>query len=111
MRILNGWKEIADYLHRTSRSARRWERLGLPVRRISNGRRSPVVAFSHELEDWMRMREARMWGTGTIEINRIAFRRTRHETRKLVDELKAVRIEYRRLLTAIHDSNRQGRRY
>ena len=54
MRILNGWKEIAECLHLASRTAQRWERLGLPVRRVSNSSRSPTIAFSDEIEHWAR---------------------------------------------------------
>ena len=51
---LNSWKEIADYLDRGVRTVQRWERdLGLPVRRIGKGKRSPVYATSTELRFWM----------------------------------------------------------
>jgi hypothetical protein len=100
MRILNGWKEIAEYLHRTTRSARRWERLGLPVRRISNSPRSPIVAFADELEGWVRNRQVR---SGSIEANCTAYRQTRFETHRLVDELRAAHLEHTRLLRAIRE--------
>ena len=103
MKILNGWKEIAECLHRTPRSARRWEQLGLPVRRISDSRRSQVIAFSDELENWLRMKEAWMSGFDSVNTNRIAFRQTRQETRRLVDELRAARIEQKRLLKTIRE--------
>jgi hypothetical protein len=54
MAILNGWKEIGDCLKVTSRSAQRWERLGLPIRRISDTPRSRVVASSEDIELWIR---------------------------------------------------------
>lgn len=99
MGILNGWKEIADCLNLTSRTAQRWERLGLPVRRITDSRRSPIIAFSEEIESWARMRGKRRDGFGALE----AFKATQRETRKLTKELRAVRLEHRRLLDLLHD--------
>lgn len=54
MTILNGWKEIGLYLRRTPKSAQRWERLGLPARRISKSKRSPVIAYCEEIDQWLR---------------------------------------------------------
>ncbi len=101
MAILNGWKEIADCLHRTPRSARRWERLGLPVWRVSDSSRSPIIAFSDELEYWVRKRRMSNSELGSIATSCMDFRRTRHETRRLVDELRTARLEHRRLLNSI----------
>jgi hypothetical protein len=109
MKILNGWKEIAEYLHRTPRSARRWERLGLPVRRVSASSRSPIVAFSDELEVWARNKRTRMPDSGSIKTNCTLFRRTRDETQRLVNELRAARMEHQRLLRAIQDQIAVGK--
>src|ERR1041385_8288641 len=50
---LQGWKEVAAELKRAVRTVQRWEHdLGLPVRRVGRGRRSPVLAFKYELESW-----------------------------------------------------------
>lgn len=51
MTIVNGWKEIGECLRVTARTTEKWERLGLPVRRVSNTSRSAVVAFSNEIEN------------------------------------------------------------
>jgi len=59
MELLSGWKEIAEHLHLTVRTAQRWERLGLPVRRVSDSACSPVVAIPDELELWARTREVK----------------------------------------------------
>jgi hypothetical protein len=59
MELLSGWKEIAEYLHLTVRTSQRWERLGLPVRRVSDSPCSPVVAIPDELELWARTRDVR----------------------------------------------------
>jgi hypothetical protein len=63
MKILNGWKEIAECLRLTVRTAQRWEGLGLPVRRVSASSCSPVIAFSDEIERWARHQKTRRSGT------------------------------------------------
>jgi len=53
--LLSSWKEIANYLHRGIRTVQRWEvELGLPVRRPAGKRRSAVIAFRAELDEWLR---------------------------------------------------------
>jgi hypothetical protein len=52
--ILNGWKEISNYIKRSVRTVQRWEaRLDLPVYRPALKDRSAVVAFSDELDRWI----------------------------------------------------------
>jgi hypothetical protein len=52
--ILNGWKEISNYIERGVRTAQRWEALlGMPVYRPALKDRSAVVAFSDELDSWI----------------------------------------------------------
>jgi len=61
-RILNGWKEIAAYLGRGVRTVQRWEVLyKMPVHRPAERDRSALVAFSDELDQWVR--QARLKGT------------------------------------------------
>jgi CheY-like chemotaxis protein len=52
-RILNGWKEIAQFMGRGVRTVQRWEAIGLPIRRPNARNRSAVVAFGNELEGWL----------------------------------------------------------
>jgi hypothetical protein len=53
--LLNSWKEIAAYLGRGVRTAQRWERdLSLPVRRPRGKDRSAVIAFTDELDQWIK---------------------------------------------------------
>jgi hypothetical protein len=52
--VLNSWKEIAGYLSRGVRTVQRWEHdLKLPVHRPRGKDRSAVLAFSHELDQWL----------------------------------------------------------
>lgn len=54
-KLLNGWKEIANYLGRAVRSVQRYEAdLKLPVRRPKAADHSGVFAFSDELDEWLQ---------------------------------------------------------
>jgi len=53
-RVLNSWKEIAQYLGRGVRTIQRYEQeFNLPVRRIAGRRRTAVIAFSDEIDSWL----------------------------------------------------------
>ena len=50
---LQGWKEIANTLGVTVRTAQRWERdAGLPVKRLRNLERSQVLATASDIDAW-----------------------------------------------------------
>ena len=50
---LDSWKAIAQYLKRDVATARRWEKLGLPVRRVPGGRGTSVFAYPSEIDQWL----------------------------------------------------------
>jgi len=53
--ILNSWKQIASYVGRGVRTVQRWEHdLGFPVRRPWGRSRSTVIAFSSEIDTWLK---------------------------------------------------------
>ena len=55
---LDGWKEIAGHLGRSTRCAQRWEKnLGLPVHRIRHVDGYTVYADAGELDAWRRSRD------------------------------------------------------
>jgi serine/threonine-protein kinase len=55
---LESWKEIAAYLGRTEKTARRWEqREGLPVHRLQHQERGSIYAFKSELDAWRAARQ------------------------------------------------------
>jgi hypothetical protein len=59
-KVLNSWKEIANYLARAVRTAQRWEcNSKLPVHRIGNGPKAPVFAFGEELDAWLEQQAMR----------------------------------------------------
>jgi hypothetical protein len=54
MATLTSWKEIAAYLGKGVRTAQRWELTGgLPIRRPSEHPLNFVLAYSHELDEWL----------------------------------------------------------
>jgi TolB-like protein/Tfp pilus assembly protein PilF len=59
VRVLESWKEIANYLRRTPRTLRRWEKQeGLPVHRHLHEKQATVYAFAHDIDAWLRARRA-----------------------------------------------------
>ena len=53
-RRLDSWKEIAAYLGRGERTAKRWEsERALPVHRLPGGGRGSVYAYTAELDEWL----------------------------------------------------------
>lgn len=52
--ILNSWKEIASYLGCSVRTAQRLEHDGMPVRRPAGHSRSAVLAFTDEIDLWLK---------------------------------------------------------
>jgi len=67
-RILNSWKEIANYLGRGVRTVQRWEaQLGLPVHRPAGKDHSAVLAFSSELDQWLDSRPLRHATDGSAQ--------------------------------------------
>ena len=52
--LLNGWKEIANYLRSGLRTTQRWESKGLPVIRPNKAGRGHVVAYTEHLDRWVK---------------------------------------------------------
>jgi TolB-like protein/Tfp pilus assembly protein PilF len=56
---LDSWKQIASYLGRSEKTARRWEETeGLPVHRLLHEKRGSVYAYAGELDAWRDARRA-----------------------------------------------------
>ncbi len=56
-KTLESWKQIAAFIDRSERTARRWETLeGLPVHRRGHQKHDTVFAYKHEIEVWTRRR-------------------------------------------------------
>ena len=53
LKQLRGWKEIAEHLAVSARTAKRWEHThGLPVHRVRGSARDTVFAVPEELDQW-----------------------------------------------------------
>jgi tetratricopeptide (TPR) repeat protein len=56
---LDSWKEIAAYLGRGERTAKRWEsERSMPVHRVPGDGRGSVYALASELDEWLTSRRA-----------------------------------------------------
>jgi predicted DNA-binding transcriptional regulator AlpA len=72
-RILHCWKEIAAYLSAGVRTAQRWEsEFQLPVRRPRGSKRSAVLAFSSEIDTWIKSLPAAQRTSATLEMSDVA---------------------------------------
>jgi Tol biopolymer transport system component len=53
---LDGWDAISQYLGWHPRTVIRWEKQkGLPVHRVAGGKRQPVYAYRHEIDEWFQV--------------------------------------------------------
>ena len=113
MELLSGWKEIADYLQLTVRTAQRWETVGLPVRRAYESERSPVLAAREELERWLNTRQTRVrTHTSATQLAlalkgkelQNARRRIRRQTRILLNQVTHLGNDQQRLIRLIKES-------
>jgi TolB-like protein/Tfp pilus assembly protein PilF len=53
--ILESWKEIADYLKKSERTCRRWEKeFGLSIHRMDGSPKARVFAYKNELDTWIQ---------------------------------------------------------
>ena len=58
---LDSWKEIAAYLRKEVRTVQRWEKnLGLPVRRLAQGKLGTVFAYKQELDAWWQESQSKL---------------------------------------------------
>ena len=93
--ILTGWKEISNHLRYGVRTLQRWERKGLPIRRVNQSPRSPVAADSDELEAWILHRRKLPPGVPDSLLY------TLERARELQREVQKNRKELQRRLTTL----------
>jgi hypothetical protein len=86
MKVLSGWKEIANHVRQGERTVKRWERFGLPVHRVGEAQKGPVFAFVEEVEKWEKT-------TGTRNADVI---------QKLQNKVKSLEAEVRLLKREDH---------
>lgn len=105
-KFLNSWKEIAAYLHRGVRTVQRWEKIGLPVRRLHDGPRAPVVAAVHDIDRWVYSTQRRApvdHGTSLLIAEALALREQSETLRR------DGRLALRRLMLNISDLEKNCR--
>lgn len=103
--ILTGWKEISKYLRYAVRTVQRWERNGLPVKRVNKSPRSPVVADSADLDVWILHRIQVPPGGPRENCQRA--RELRRESQKIRKELRARMEALRKTLAESHTKGRR----
>lgn len=93
--LLSGWKEIANHLRCGVRTSQRWQAEGLPVKRVGAGPRSPVFAYSEQLDRWMKDGDLRHFRhTEGISLNQ--------HSRELVQEMRQSRETLHRKMEDLH---------
>jgi hypothetical protein len=102
--LLNSWKEIASYLGRGVRTVQRWEKMGLPVRRLGTGCRAPVIANVTDIDNWIQ--SVRTHGYTMLSPIDPAFcrqelRNSILQSRMLIREMISLRQTQRNSLTAL----------
>lgn len=105
--LLNSWKEVASYLGRGVRTVQRWEKMGLPVRRLGNGSRAPIVAFTGDIDRWMQ--QARSSGlTDPAMVEQVFckgnLRETIEQSRALREKLVLLRADQRHTMSKLMDT-------
>jgi hypothetical protein len=108
--FLSGWKEIAHYLGRGTRTAQRYERqFGLPVRRPARKPRGSVVATRGELDAWINassIREAYRLAAPDIDsaYPTREIRRGLSEMIRLREQMFELREEVTKSIQMLHQS-------
>ena len=98
--VLSGWKEISGYVRCGVRTVQRWEGHGLPIHRPTPGKRSHVIAYSEELDWWVRDHEPRKAGPGNVIVSIANAERLRQEAQTTCAELR-VRLDTLRQTMAV----------
>ena len=105
--LLNSWKEIATYLSRGVRTVQRWEKFGLPVRRLSPGSRVAVMASTRDIDRWLE--SARVHGFNVPQnaehlLSRGALLDSVQQLRSLRKAVATLREDGRHALTQLMDN-------
>lgn len=107
-KLLSGWKEIANHLHKGVRTVQRYEReFSLPVRRPAGKSLSSVIAIEAELDGWVAaapFRKEFRLSQESVNKSTIDTRRALNELNRQVDALRRLRAESAELRAALHES-------
>jgi len=91
-RLLNSWKEVSAYVGRSVRTAQRWEKYGLPVRRLSSSPRAAVVARAADIDIWVQAAQSHGFGATLVNVLSPA---------DLIQQSQLLRAESRLLLSEL----------
>ena len=84
---LTSWKDIARYVGKGVRTVQRWEQSwNFPVRRPAHRARGTVLAFTDEIDSWMRSQFAPSEAGSECEVERL-----RAEVKRLLAENQQLR--------------------
>ncbi len=98
--VLNSWKEIAAYLNAGLRTVQRWEReRQLPVRRVGDGARAPVLALKSDIDAWVRTRKR-----GVRKLRSEEFRYEISRTEELLNEARLLTAKNANLRHELRDA-------
>lgn len=106
--VVTGWKEIANYLRCSIRTVQRWEKRGMPVHRPLPGERSHVVAYSEELDWWVRDHQPRYTVSEHVIISIAQAQKLREEARARRAELRAHMKVLRHAIDSLRTKRRHG---
>ena len=108
--FLSGWKEIANYLRRSTRTVQRYERnFGLPVRRPAGG---SVLATRGELDAWVNANSIREADRLPTSVSDSAYptREIRRGLAKMIrlrEQMVELRREVTKSIQMLHQSLRE----
>jgi hypothetical protein len=82
--LLNGWKQVCDYLGCSRRTAQRWAKSGMPIRRVGAGSRGHIMAKPDDLDNWIRFGSNRPFAVSET-------RKLIHQSSRLLEQLDTTR--------------------
>jgi hypothetical protein len=65
--VLHSWKDISRYTGRGVRTVQRYEQLRLPVHRVAGRKHTAVIAFTDEIDHWLRTRPQSIANDETVQ--------------------------------------------
>lgn len=103
--LLSSWKEISQYLKCGVRTAQRYERLGLPVHRVSVTPKAAVRANAKELDGWLYARSEKCFpgfpNRSSTEERFLRLCESFRESQQLRAQLRLSRTEIRETSIAL----------
>jgi phage terminase Nu1 subunit (DNA packaging protein) len=106
--VLSGWKDIAAYLRCGIRTVQRWERKGIPVHRPVPSKRSHVIAYSEELDWWIRDHQPHHPPPDHVVVTISRAKRLCEDSRSNLANLRARMQELRQEMTSLRRRRRKA---